>query len=436
MRTLLMLAVLVVSCSPPPPPPMMCDRFTVDARGFSQGGFAGGVAGGFGGGNFGGFGGGFAGGFGGGGGGGVFGPSFPVAGEVATMRMFAPLTTCPEDTVRASVEVIGPDNLPVAATITQPQSNPTANAVISSEVTFTTALPGTYVVRAIFEPSLGVRTATHVAIASNLSRGVQVPLSGLNCAKPWPLTAGSVACEMNDSTVVVLSADAGQVRYPGTELVVAGDALWSRRASVLERYVWSDTTGATRTHTFPNFTTTSVRGEHTPRSAIRNLNNGNLAEVSIDGGVWEFQWPALQVQQSLMVRDGDELRAFSVGECSAPCVGGVAALEPDLVWRRDLFVFGALSGYVRPYSTFVANGPPRTRVDFPVRTEPLPAGGFERWPVWIDAEDGSSVLVSSHGSATEWTSWPRGRVIKVGGEFVVLVGPLNSDSVLVVPIRP
>jgi hypothetical protein len=45
------------------------------------------------------------------------------------------------------------------------------------------------------------------------------------------------------------------------------------------------------------------------------------------------------------------------------------------------------------------------------------------------------VLVSTRGSATEWTSWPRARVLNVGAEFAVLTGP-GSDSVLVVPIWP
>lgn len=423
MRTLLMLALLVVSCSPPPPPSTRCDRFTVDSFGTLANGFAGGFGGG-----------GFAGGFG-GGSGRVLGPSFPVAGDVATLRMFAPLTTCPGDDVRSSVEVTGPDNLPVPATLTLPQSSTSNPEVVSSQVTFTTTLPGTYVVRAIFEPSLGVRTATQVVIATNLSRGVQVPLSGLTCQRPWPLTAGTVACELSNATIAVLSADAGHVNYPGTELVVAGDVLWSRRGAVLERAVWSDTTGVARTHTFPNFTTTTVRGEHTRHSAIRNLNNGNFVEASIDGGLWEFQWPALEAQQSLMVRDGDDLRAFSFGTCGSPCVPGVVAFEPDVLWRRDPFTGEAVGGYARPYTTFVANGPPRARIDFPVRVEALPAGGFERWPLWIDAEDGSSVLVSTRGSATEWTSWPRARVLNVGAEFAVLTGP-GSDSVLVVPIWP
>lgn len=429
MRTLLMLAVLVVACSPPPPPPTMCDRFVVDALGFPSNGFAGGfVAGGFGG-SFGG--GSFAGGL--GGGGGSFGPSFPVTGEVATMRMFAPLTTCPEDEVRSSVEVIGPDNLPVAATITAPRSSTSNTSIVSSDITFPTELPGTYVVRGIFEPSLGVRTATRVAIGSNVSRGVEVPLGGFECERPWPLTAGSVACELNDATVLVLSADAGQVRFPGSELVVAGDALWSRRSSVLERREWADATGAQLTHSFNGFTGTSVRGEHTRDSAIRNLGNGNFAQASTDGGVWEFSWAGGAILDGVIVRDGDEIRTFSSSGCSDPCVSYVVALSPDLVWLNDFN--GGAAGFPRPYTSFISSSPPRTRITFPIRVEP-PNGGFVVWPLWIDADDGSSVLISTRGSDTRWTSWPRDRVLKVGADFVVLKGLPNRDALVVVPLWP
>lgn len=438
-------AVTLVSCGPPPPPGPTCDRFNITAEGHVNdgvSGFGGGTGGngGFGGGFAGGFGGG-AGGFGGGGGPQTFGPSFHVTGETLTLRAFAPLSSCSDDVLRATVEVVGPDSLNVDATVLPPTTRTelstftaTAVAVVTTDVTFLAAKPGLYVVRVSFEPALGVRTQTIEVVATYASRAVTVPLQGERCAdEPWPLSDGTVACERGDGGFVVLSADGGRASFTGVELAVADQVLWSRNGTTLERYEWSDSTGLTRVQTFPDVSSTQLRGEHSASAAVRLRSSGRVGVFSSDGGVFEVPIPSdVQFDEPLVGLEGAGVRFFSQYGCNAPCVSDTVALVPDKVWRFNAFS-QETQGFIRPLSDFILSAAPQTRLRLPTRVEWPRLAPFERVPLWIDADDGSSVLVANHDGALETSSWKRASVMRVGSQHVVL----RSDAgVQVVPYWP
>jgi hypothetical protein len=385
------------------PPPMDCARQQVSEEGFVNGGFAGG------------FGGGFAGGR--GGGGGAI-PDLHTVGTPVTLRMFAPLTSCASDALRSSVEVLAPDNTAVESTFTAPQR--AADAHVESTLTFTPARPGTYVVRASFEPSLGVRATTVQVLSSFVEQGVVVPAAPTPCARePWPVTADTVACEWSAQRIALLHGDGGVDTFDGVNLVTAGEVLWSVNVDTLERRTWSADAGLVLTRAWPGFSTLRIRGLHTRDQAVRRRNVGTLvAAVTVDGGQVEATSNALDF--ALFFREpGDTVvRVLNDFVCSTGCLASVVALDTDFVWQQ----FGAgspLNGFRRPFTEQTPFTRPSQLLTFTARHD-TQQEELERLPLWVDLDSATAALVRPKNGGLEWSLWPKQRVLRVGPTHAVL----------------
>ncbi|MFO0595566.1 MAG: hypothetical protein U0228_09685 [Myxococcaceae bacterium] len=407
----LLLVLFALDCSPPPPIP--CTRFQVFADGTVNGGNFGAPP-------LGGQGGGFAGGV--GGGPGATATLFLVDQPV-TLKVRAPLTACPEDTLRASVEVTAPDNLPVQAAITDPVQ--AADQHVEVSVTFTPRVAGMWVVKVPFEPSLGVRTTSVEVIDSFHETGIEVPVTAALCAKdPWPLGADTIACEKN-GVVNVVSADGGVTAFSGTELVVADDVLWSINSTTLERRTWANG-AATLAGSWNGFTPSSLHGAHTATRAVRLGSNGFVAQQSADGGrIEDLSGGDFSTSVYFSEADGG-LHHASTFFCSG-CVGNLVGFEPEFLWSSN--GIGSLFGYRRPLRDENFPQPSQSFALAPL-VESLPAGGFERWPAWVQQGD-LTILVLGRGFNVTTTVWPKARVKRVGSNFAVLS---TSAGVRLVPL--
>ena len=400
----------------------MCDRFPVTADGIVNGGFAGGFAGGFGGG-------GTAGGFGGAGG------STPIIleGERVTMRLVAPLTSCPTDDLRANIEVLAPDSSTVEHTFTGPTR--AADAHVEGNLEFTVTAPGLYVVRAVFEPSLGVRTTTVNVIGTfSEARATAVPLpTGFACAEvPWPVTGDTIACERSGAQISLLSSDAGVTTFDGTDLVVVGDVLWSETATrTLERREWSDG-GLTVTRSIPGFSATPIRGLHTRTTAIRKRANGDLVGVALpDGGLLESFFSSSDFTSGVFFYENDGTARVAGSFSCGDCLNSLVAFDDGVAWQQ----FGSgsqVNGYKRP----ITAATPFSTPNFVLQVEPrpgLPIEPMERWPLWVDPANRAtiSILIRPKYGALEWSAWPRDRVLRVGPTHAVV---RTSVGFLVAPL--
>lgn len=415
------LALIALSCSPPPERP--CDRFQVGPDG-TVAGFAGGFAGG-----------GFAGGFGGGvGNGGGFNTPINLEGEAISLRMVAPLTSCPSDTLRASVEVLAPDSTILASVSTAPLR--AGDTHVETRVDFTPPTPGLYVVRAVFEPSLGVRTQTlNILSTFKESQGTPITLpSGVTCSKsPWALSQDTIACEHTSGQISLISADAGVLTFSGSALVVADNVLWTETSThTLERREWADG-GLSLTGSVQGFAAEPVRGLHTRTTAIRRRDNGLLGALLPDGGLFETSFTTTDYESGLFFFEPNELtlrvaNSFACGNCLNSLVG----FDDATAWQQ--FGSGSIvNGFKRPITVMTPFMTPAFMLQIEARATTPPLEPLERWPLWIDpsARPTTSVLVRPHAGALEWSAWPRGRVVRVGSRFAVLT---TQTGFLVAPL--
>lgn len=399
-------------CSPPAGTP--CRRLPIDPQGNLAGSFAGGVGGGT----------------------GTAGTISPlgIVNTPLTLTVFAPVSGCPgEEPVVNATLVDGHNQLGPTPTSSVPFVGVGVGA-ISSTVNVLPTEPGRYTLRVAFEPStLGVREFI-LDVASDGRDGAttRVPIpDGTGCSlnRVWPVSDDTVACEAR-SMVTVTSADAGTTTFPGAQLVVAGNVLWSINSTEqLERRVWEDG-GLQLTHRFPDFPPAPTPGMHDVDVAMRFLTNGRLARVRVwaDGGTELLQYS---------VGSGTSSRAYFTEEDEvpwrwslSPCATGVcravddlAALEPGFVWRAmtadNQFGKVRLNAFARPMGDLEGN--PLFSLDFPAEEAASPEAPFERLPLWLEPGLGPmKVLVSVSGSDLELTAWPRAEVLRVGRQHVVL----------------
>jgi hypothetical protein len=132
----------------------------------------------------------------------------------------------PESPRSLSVEVSGPDNLPVPneAELGKP---PRAAAT----VTFTADKPGRYHVFAAFEPVGGIQQFEFYA-ARNRSAEAPLHTMALLCGALERTRRGGWVCDSNfvrDGNIVQ--------RFNGARLAVAGDVVWAVNGSLIQRYV-------------------------------------------------------------------------------------------------------------------------------------------------------------------------------------------------------
>jgi hypothetical protein len=336
--------------------------------------------------------------------------------------MFAPLTSCASDQLRATFEVLAPDSSPVEHTATALVTS--ADFRVESTVTFTPTTAGTHVVRAVFEPSLGVRSTTVDVFANAARDAVVVPLpAGVTCSKPpWPVSADTFACESPNDVVSVVSADGGTERFTGRSLVAVGDVLWSEtQLGELERREPGDG-GFAVTNRWPGYGSTPIRGLHTRTTAVRrkNMSNVLVGAVSIDGGWRESFFSLGDLETALFFYEHDTAVRSAGGNC-APCLSSLVAFDPEVAWQQ----FGSqsmLQGFRRPIADDTQFKGAQHNLQLVARPG-LPAQEhLERWPLWLDPSERTdlSVLVTPHAGALRWSVWPRGQVLRVGPEFVSL----------------
>jgi hypothetical protein len=158
-------------------------------------------------------------------------PGVIVVGEEARMRV-TPLilgdcgSENPESPHTLSVEVSGPDNLPVPN-----QSALGKPPRASATVTFTPDKPGRYHVFAAFEPVGGIQQFDFYAARN---RSAEAPLHTLPqlCGALERTRRGGWVCDSNfvrDGNVVR--------RFNGARLAVAGDVVWAVDGSQIQRFV-------------------------------------------------------------------------------------------------------------------------------------------------------------------------------------------------------
>ncbi|MFT3712429.1 MAG: hypothetical protein QM817_32680 [Archangium sp.] len=420
MRLLRLAFFLALACSPPPTPD--CMRSQVSSDGFingAQGGFGGGVIGG--------------------GTGGGFGTSVQVRlpGEPITLRMVAPLTSCATDDLRVSVEVLGPDSQPIEHTDTQLQRAADFHVEIST--TFTPQEAGTFVARAVFEPSLGVRTTSLNILHTWEGQGTPVAIpASVSCSKAlWPVTSSSVACESMNEVISVVSSDGGVSSFVGHGLVAVGDVLWSETlAGNLERRVPDADGGFTITNSWTGFGSTPIRGLHTRTTAVRRKNVGNsvATAVVIDGGTVDGFFSSSDLDTAYFFYEHDQTVRVAGGFSCSGCLQSVVGFDNEVVWQQ-FGVGSVLSGFKRPITEMTQFRPPQQSLNVFARTSVAPLEPLERWPLWVDPADRQalSILIHPRSGALNWTVWPRARVVRVGAEHVLI----STDAgVVVAPIEP
>ena len=422
MRAALLFAVfaLLPACSPPP---LECARQLIDVTGAPNGGFAGG-------------------------GPGTTSP-LGVVGSPVSVGVFAPLSACPSDTLRADVTLVDPDNLPMMnLTVTQPVRN--LSMGVGSTLTFTPDEPGLYALKVSFEPALGVRSL-FIDVAVDGMRAasvVRVPIpNGANCDTNalWPLSDDTVACEARGPGVVsVTSVDGGVRTFPGSHLVVADTVLWSIHPALeqLERRVWEDG-GVRLTHVFPNFAATPTPGMHDVDVALRYRPASILARMVVlpDAGfsVEDFRSDALGGSpEAFFVEPSDELFRWNEDLCLSSFNCGnfftdLVAVEPGLVWRSELVFDGSASrstGFTRP--TLPSNVVSAMTVPHRPESPGFVTDSFERVPLWLAQNVGTRrLLVSGRDGGFELSAWPRTEVLRVGRHHLVLTDA-QADFVRVV----
>ena len=414
-RLLLMLLVPLFGC--PAPEPIDCTRNLIDVSGFANGGFGGG---------FGGAGGST------GTGGSSGAPEDPVGlvGKPARFTVFAPLSACDPDVLRADVTLVDPDNEPVEFNVDGAIARSGEQHAVSGTFSFTPLKPGVHILRVSFEPSLGVRSVLFdVASDGLVNPTTRVPIpAGANCTV-WPLTDDTVACEERGGFVSITSVDGGLTRFPGAELVVADNVLWSidGTSSTLERRIYEDG-GVRVTHRFPSFPLMPTPGLHEADLALRYRSNRLITRVRISRGVaslGDFAVdPFISPPLAYFIEPDDTLYRASSSDCfSTPCTNlpDLVGLEPGLVWRTiNGFDFNsAMKAFERPLRT-----PPHARLSLnraPWMGRGFPAHAFERIPLWLSlGVDDRHFLVSTEPGAASYSAWPFSEVLQVGSRHLVL----------------
>lgn len=369
--------------------------------------------------------------------------SLVTQGDEAEVTVFAPLSSCVSDVLRASAELYDATNAPVAISAINVAAQ---SGVVRSSVVFTPQTPGSYLLRVAFEPSLGARSQrVDVVARPSLDAGVIVtlPVPRSSCLEPvWPVSADSVACEREAAQVDVFSSDGGVQTFGGQRLAVANGALWSiaPSSSRLERRVFEN--GTLRlTHQADGFSARLTPAMHGRDFALRadTFDRLNLVTVT-DGGLTKTTtrhqqrsapaWFFYDDARVYLVSGVAFPECFGLPECDE--AGGLIAVEPGVAWRFQL----SLDAFQWPISTTAT---PTLSLELRVRASSPPQGPFERLPLWVEAPANANlddaVLVNWATGGLSLSLWPYSRVLRVGGHFVALTEE-NEHSVRIVPLQP
>lgn len=354
-----------------------------------------------------------------------------VVGTPLTLTVFAPLTSCVSDTLRADPRVLDPGEGAVPFQLEGGAVPSGVEGAVKATLTFTPTRPGLHTLQLAFEPSLGVRSLLVDVAADGLAGAVTrlaIP-ADLRCPRAtfWALTDDTFACE-EPGQIAIVSADGGTTRFEGEQLVVVDTVLWSLHtpSSALERRVFADG-GLLLTNTFPDFSARPAPGMHDLNLAWRFHTNDRLALVRIEpGGATVREWGEellFGAPRGYLVEDDDTVCRWGDPACLVPgCVSApdIVAMDPGLVWRGLPGAPQASGGFARPVRDLEA--PARFTLWSPRLSVASPATGFERIPLWLspEGESGHQVLVSTQAGTLTFTAWPRGQVLRVGRRQVLL----------------
>jgi len=407
MRRLVLLLLVPLCACPTEPPPLDCTRTLVDPSGNVNGGFGGGV---------------------GGGSGGTDAP-LGLVGAPLTVTVFAPLSACAPDVLRADATLLDPDNAPLAFAVDRPVSRSGSQLAVSAAFTFTPRQPGLHTLRVAFEPSLGVRSVlVQVAADGMLGLTNRVPLpAGANCTV-WPLSDDTVACaEESSGFVSVTSTDGGTTRFSGYELVVVDTVLWSidGTTNTLERRVFEDG-GLRVTNRLPGFPVMATPALHDVDVALRYRSSYLLTRVRVtptSESLGDFPVERSTPALAYFVEPDDTLFRWDQTPCfitTCTTLTDLVGLEPGFLWRsgNGFETNGQLSAFERPLATPAS---PRFSLKRQTMFFSSPEHSFERLPVWLEPLLGSRrVLVSVEDGGLVFSSWPWAEVLTIGRRHAVL----------------
>jgi hypothetical protein len=252
-----------------------------------------------------------------------------IEGTASTLELISPLGFCeiPLSARRVTVEVFDEQSNPLQ--VPQPTLEVAKNDGLTHARVAIDLPAGTYQVRAVFEPSLGVLSQQLVVAADLRSAGTVVQVPAECTSGPFQVGA-HVVC----ATSTQLLAREGATWRPvadfattGTDLVVADDVVWTAsRTSVVERYVFSDAGAFTRTHvgTDPGFSFGEVRRD----VAIRT----DLLRAEADGGLSHQSLADLGESQSLLYEGDAGFRLISPPSICVPKTGACRLVTEGDIW--------------------------------------------------------------------------------------------------------
>ncbi len=352
-----------------------------------------------------------------------------VAGRPYPLRVWAPLSSCPKDSLKVSLQEFA-DSAGARLPFLVGEPFSTNEGVVGVSVLIEDVQPGEYTLTLGFEPSLGVRRTDLLVVRDGLSSAsVAVPLPGGagSCrGGVWPVNEFAVACERTEG-ISVFAADGGRSDFQGRALVAAGGTLWSVSQNVLERRVL-DNGVLVLTDSFPDVTDDDLAGEHSSSDALRRSTSGEVVRaVAGEGSRVLAPIPQARGVYAALSTSTWLWRAWTPRGCGLrlTCPENVRAVEPDLIWYEA--DDASLEAKPRTGSPDLVSW----RLHRPSPAAEIPSAGFAVAPLWIPtAVDGVVALVTSDANQLSITAWPRDRVVGNTHEFVVVeTGVADSVSI-------
>ncbi|MFT3706350.1 MAG: hypothetical protein QM817_01660 [Archangium sp.] len=342
---------------------------------------------------------------------------FPNESYVVSVR--APVPECRPVPLSVSVAITAP-----GGTLVPPSVSPAATADqfggVSTAVRFTPPDSGTFVVQAVFEPSLGEARAELNITGLFDERGVFIAGVTDCIDAPWPLGGTTLACE-TDAGIALYPADGGRLELEGINLVTTGDVIWSLRDAgssyALQRHVWTGSSLALTDEWSGEFSTEHVRGLHTTDMAIRlrkPLAQHRFLMVARAGGAVQEAFIPDEVDAGSLF--SSETAVWDPSSLVAFTTTGWVEAPPNFTGRDCGFVARVISRSGFPYG-----------LPAPAHPTPAPEREFETWPLWVDISSRTMLFANS-----TFTEWPLSRVVRVGSTHVVvstdggfLLSPIN-----------
>ncbi|MBL8955640.1 MAG: hypothetical protein JNK82_33000 [Myxococcaceae bacterium] len=377
---------------------------------------------------------------------------FGVAGEPATKVLRLPMTCPPEVEMRATVTVLGPDNLPVPLSEGEPTRVLSGSdrsfdfATVTAKVL--PAAPGPYHFTARFEPNLGSVQGDLLIAENHRDAGPELTVrgaGGLGTCSLIDVTPGGRLLCLTASRLSVYDPDGGArtQTLPGVHAAHVSGVLWVYDPPFVRRYIEepsgfvlhpmsgvstnvgtnrgviaADASGA-MIGLFPNLYE-AVLG---PDGGIR-LRTDYLQSASLGDALWKRRDEYLSVGDGRNVCHGRFLDAGDL--CNGFEQGAVLASEPAGIWSLGSEPF-------QPELRSLA-----LRTGAIVRQLPLTSGWSAEPPDWVEWDTGAVILdqntgrrlfVADKGGTFMLQTYPALPVLSVTSRWVALRNA-NDDVLL------